>query len=117
MHILCKKYNYKKSPEWIYEHQTKQTCLKKYNKTYYQGVSKYVYDGIQFDSAPEISVYIYAKNNNIDIERCPTTLEYYYNNKKCSTYPDFRYDGKLIEIKGGGLYKRMLIPNTKENEK
>ena len=81
----------------------------------------YSYDGKQFDSSWELAMYIYAKDNNEDIEREPCKLEYTYNNKTYYYYPDFKYKGELIEIKGGHLFSKenglIDIFNEKDNNK
>lgn len=90
----------------------KQTFLEKYgvenpsqvHEIQSKKVKKYEYEGIQFDSSWELAVWIYAKDNNIQIEREPVALEYFVNNVKHIYYPDFRYDGKIIEIKGPHIY-------------
>lgn len=61
---------------------------------------KYLFDNICFDSSWELALYIYAKDHNEDIERCPCAFQYIYNDKIHYYYPDFRYKGNLVEIKG-----------------
>lgn len=48
---------------------------------------------------------MYAIDHNISIDRCPTKLEYTYEDKKHYYFPDFLYDGKLLEIKGDQFFK------------
>lgn len=62
---------------------------------------KYEYENLHFDSSWELALWIYAKDHNEEIEREPTKLSYLFNGKEHFVYPDFRYKGKLIEIKGG----------------
>lgn len=58
-----------------------------------------------FDSSWELAVWIYAKDNSIDIVREPVGLEYVHDGKKRTYYPDFLFEGKLIEIKGTHFFK------------
>lgn len=44
-------------------------------------------------------------------------LYYKWNGKLKSYYVDFIVDGQYVEIKNDLLYERLLIPNTKDNEK
>lgn len=62
---------------------------------------KYEYKKQYFDSSWELALWIYAKDHNEEIEREPVKLSYFFNGKEHFVYPDFRYKGKLIEIKGG----------------
>lgn len=65
---------------------------------------KYYYENINFDSSWELAVWIYAKDHNEEIEREPCELLYTFEEKEHKYYPDFRYKGQLIEIKGAHLY-------------
>lgn len=61
----------------------------------------YEYDNIKFDSSWELAVFIWHKNNNIDIVREPCQLKYKDRIGKNHTYfPDFKINNQLIEIKG-----------------
>ena len=105
--------------------KSKKTCLKRYGTEFYvessdfhhKCLKKYFYDNQYFDSLPELSLYIYAKDNNIDIVRLPLRLDYVFNDNTYHYYPDFKFDGRLIEIKNDYLYKKMLIENTRDNAK
>ena len=68
-----------------------------------KAAKKYFYEGENFDSSWELAVWIYAKDYNEEIEREPCSFEYTLNEKKHLYFPDFRYKGKLIEIKGEQL--------------
>lgn len=59
----------------------------------------YKYDEVLFDSSWELALWIYARDHNEEIEREPCCFEYEYNGKVHKYFPDFRYKGKLIEIK------------------
>lgn len=61
-------------------------------------------DGLTFDSSWELLVYNYCKRNNLEVER-NIPIEYNYNNKKHTTFIDFRIDGYLFEVKGEHLLK------------
>ena len=80
-----------------------QTCLERYGTTNLTG--NYEYDNILFDSSWELALWIYAKDHNEEIEREPTYFEYTADNKVHKYYPDFRYKGDLIEIKGDMFLK------------
>lgn len=59
------------------------------------------YDNIHFDSTYELAYYIYCKQNGLNIERCKESYPYTNSEgKKCFYFPDFRVEGKIIEIKG-----------------
>lgn len=86
----------------------KQTNLERYGveqfvqSDRYQAVvhKKYYYDNIYFDSSWELALWIFAKDHNEEIERCPIKFEYYVGDKLHYYFPDFRYKNKIIEIKG-----------------
>ena len=61
-------------------------------------------DGLTFDSSWELLVYNYCKRNNLAVER-NIPIEYNYNNKKHTTFIDFKIDGYLFEVKGEHLLK------------
>lgn len=71
----------------------------------------YIYENETFDSFPELCVFIYAKENNISIERCPVKFEYSYNQCIHYYFPDFKYDGRLIEIKGNHFFENNKMIN------
>lgn len=59
------------------------------------------YKGIYCDSSYELAYVIYCLDHNIKIERNNKGYEYEYSKGvKRKYYPDFRVDGKLVEIKG-----------------
>ena len=60
--------------------------------------AKYQYDDIAFDSKWEYDVYKYCIEHNISIEREP--IQILFNNNTCATYPDFKIDNILVEVKG-----------------
>ena len=68
---------------------------------------KYVYNGIQFDSAPEIAFYIWLKDNNIEFEYQPTdSFVYEYAQKKHLYFPDFKVGDIYFEIKGDQFFTK-----------
>lgn len=52
------------------------------------------------DSRLELAFVIYHIENGDKLERNLKGYDYIYNNKKHRYYPDFRLNGKLVEIKG-----------------
>lgn len=89
--------------------KTKATCLERYGVECCFNIhnkSSYEYDGINFDSRPELAFYIYCKDNSINIERnISKSFTYEYNGKQHSYFPDFNIDDKLYEIKGRQFLK------------
>lgn len=77
----------------------------------------YEFNGEKFDSSWELALWIYAKDHNEEIEREPLCFEYEFNEKVHRYFPDFKYKGKLIEIKGDYLFQKMMIENTKNHAK
>ena len=67
---------------------------------------RFTYDNISFDSSWELAIWIYAKDHNIPIEREPVKLSFNFDGKEKHVIPDFRYNGKLIEIKGEHYYDK-----------
>lgn len=84
------------------EHE--EAMLAKYGARHYNGNTRYQYNGTVFDSFPELAVYIYAIDHSIAIIREPCALEYTFEDKKRRYFPDFEYDGKLLEIKGDQFF-------------
>lgn len=98
----------------------RDTFLKHYNNPTYAGsedwrnhlseISKksskrYIYNNIKFDSAPEVALFIYLKDNNITFQYHPDDVFYYeYHNKTYSYYPDFKVNDELWEIKGDQFF-------------
>ena len=95
----------------------KQFSLQKFRQTWSQkseeekrqirskAIHKYIYDNEYFDSSWELALWIYAKDHNEGIERCPTTIQWFFENKKHEYYPDFLYKNELIEVKGEQFFK------------
>ena len=69
-------------------------------------LKKYAYDGMNFDSAVELAIYIWCKDNGISFEYQPNIVFYYECNKTTHAYePDFLIEGKLVEVKGDHFFK------------
>lgn len=58
-----------------------------------------LYKGYWCDSSYELAYVIYNIEHNINIERNKQSYDYILNGKKHKYYPDFRVNGKLVEIK------------------
>ena len=68
--------------------------------------SKYFYNNIFFDSAPELAYYIWLKDNNISFEYHPNvSFKYEHGGRTYIYQPDFKVGNKLIEIKGDHFFK------------
>ena len=100
--------------------KTRKTCLEKYgvvNVSLADEISLkkhfvYKYDGIVFDSSWELALWIYCKDHGEEIERNPIKYEYFFEDKKYYYIPDFKYKGKIIEIKGPQFFEgdKMICP-------
>lgn len=66
----------------------------------YANNRRYRYDNELFDSSWELYLWIYALDNGHTIIHLPKRFEYEYNNKIHYYYPDFEYNGVLIDVKG-----------------
>ena len=66
----------------------------------------FIYDDQTFDSSWELAVWIWANDNNISIKREPVKLEYEFDDKKHTYYPDFEINGRLVELKGPQFFDR-----------
>ena len=65
---------------------------------------KYIYENQTFDSSWELALWIYAEDHNELIEREPVCIEYEFEGKVHKYFPDFRYKGELLEIKGSQFF-------------
>ncbi len=65
----------------------------------------YNFENNLFDSSWELALWIYAKDHGEEIEREPCFFEYEFEGKVHRYFPDFKYKGKLIEIKGPQFVK------------
>lgn len=68
--------------------------------------SKYEYKFISFDSAPELALFIWCEDHDVDFKFHPDiAFEYIYEGKSHVYHPDFMINGELIEIKGDHFFK------------
>ena len=113
-------------PNYNNRDKARVTCLNRYGADSFSQSEdwkshikfrRYIVDNEYFDSYPELAVYLYCKENSIDIKRSPIRLSYEFENNTHYCFPDFEIEGKLVEIKGDHLYKKMLIPNSIDNAK
>ena len=103
--VCLKRY---KSTSYLASDQFKQFCIKQFkcenpmqnNKIRKLAQTKYNFQEIHFDSAPELAYYIWLTDNNISFEYQPNiTFEYEYDNKKHIYMPDFLVENQLVELK------------------
>lgn len=67
---------------------------------------RYKFQGRSFDSAPELSLFIYLTDKNIPFEYQPAIkFSYKHDDKLHFFMPDFEIDGKLVELKGDQFLK------------
>lgn len=97
-----------------YHEKVKTTNLKKFGVEYPNqdpefrkaAQSRYQFDGVNFDSKPELALYIWLKDNCDDFEFHPDNrFEYVHKGKTYSYCPDFKICGVFIEIKGLQFFK------------
>lgn len=59
------------------------------------------FDGEKFDSRWELALWIYAKDHNIPIQKYSGDgFKYSVNGVEHAYYPDFIYNGEIVEVKG-----------------
>lgn len=95
------------------QEKRKTTCLKKYGVDSFSKTSdfskkrksKYYLNNQYFDSKPELSFYIWAKDQGLNIIRNIDSFSYIYQNKEHKYFPDFKIDGNYYEIKGNQFLK------------
>ena len=79
---------------------------------------KYTYNGIMFDSSPEIAYYIWLSDNNIPFIYHPDTEIWYLdkNGKSHKYEPDFLLleTNILVDIKGDHFFKTNIFKNVTE---
>lgn len=95
-----------KTPSIVPEIRQKRenTCKARYGTKHSTG--HYQFEGEVFDSSWELALWIYAKDHNLEIEREPILIDYEFNGNKHTYYPDFRFEGKLIELKGEQFFDK-----------
>lgn len=97
----------------------RETCIINYGVASYskttdyihKALKKYKYDGKQFDSTWELCFWIYATENGHTIVKEPIRFKYEYDGDVHYYFPDFLYDGELIEIKGSQFLKNDTLVN------
>lgn len=68
--------------------------------------SRYEFEELNFDSAPELAFYIWLKDNNIEFEYQPNEVfEYQFENKICIYQPDFKIGDLFFELKDDHFFK------------
>ena len=96
----------------------KQTCLKNHgvaypmqsNKIRKKSALKYIYNNLEFDSAPELAFYIWLKDNRFEFEYQPNQkFEYQIDGKVHFYFPDFKIGSAFYEIKGSQFFKNQDI--------
>lgn len=92
-------------PNFRNSEKAKQTCIAKYGIPHYPK-GTYLYENEQFDSKWELALWIYAKDHEEDIEREPLYFEIPFEGKVYHYTPDFRYRGKIVELKGPQFFNK-----------
>ena len=87
-----------------FKNKAKNTLKEKYG-IYHSPKSTYIYQDQYFDSFPELCIYSYCIENNIEIRREPIELSFIFEGKEHHYYPDFKINNKLIEVKGNQFLK------------
>lgn len=68
---------------------------------------RYLYNGINFDSAPEVALYIWLKDHQIQFEYQPDVFfDYEFKGRKFRYFPDFKVEDQLIELKGDHFFSK-----------
>ena len=102
------------------QEKMKQTNLERYGVEYalqspeFQGIKKYDYFGVKFDSSWELYYYIYQTEvlGLKCIRNCGEKyFEYIVNGKTHRYIPDFINEGKIVEIKGDQFLKNGNLIN------
>lgn len=79
--------------------EIKEKCMK--NRT-----RSYLYEGISFDSSPELAMYIFLKDHKMQFKYQPhASFTFEHNSEKHTYFPDFEINGKYIELKGNQFLK------------
>lgn len=96
----------------------KNTRMKKYGMPCVPS-GRYMYDGMRFDSTAELAFWIQQHDFGVSIERCSGAdrMEFISGGHVIGYYPDFKLDGKYIEIKGDQFFRpdgTMFCPYRKK---
>lgn len=127
-------YSHAKNEEW--RKKSIKTQKRKYGKDWYtqteeyhkQAKRKYFYENFRFDSSWELSIAIFYIEHNLPIEIYPEPIAYSFEFEgeveHRLYFPDFKIDGKLIEVKGehlmdeeGNLTSDSVCKSFSEKEK
>lgn len=96
--------------------KSKATCLQRYGtenggaslQAQLKAKKKYVYNDIEFDSAPELALFIWLSDNQVHFEyHSKIYFEYQFEGRTCRYYPDFYLNAcnLWIELKGDHFFK------------
>ena len=106
----------------------KETWIEKYNVDhpmkvdyiYRKSKKKIKYNDITFDSKPEVELYKFLIDKQIDFEYQPNvSFTYEYNGVQHKYYPDFRIDNELYELKGAHFFDetgKMINPYDRSKD-
>lgn len=80
---------------------------------------KYSYNGNSFDSSWELAFFIYHIDHGSKIQVHPSDKEFLYNYSGFvhRYYPDFKLDGKYVEIKGSQFFNKDKFGNPYDSSK
>lgn len=85
-----------------------------------QWQKRYTFEGIAFDSAPELAFYIWLKDNNIEFEYQPNiAFSYEFEGKTRKYEPDFKIGDMLFELKGDHFFSedgKMINPYDRSQD-
>lgn len=97
-----------------FKQKAEKTCIEKYgfrhamqsNEIQKKQKQKYIYEGIYFDSFPEVAYYFWLKDNNISFEYQPNVqFDYEFEGKTHVYMPDFKVNDEYVELKGDHFLK------------
>lgn len=106
--------------------KSRKTCLERFGVEYAiqspdvmaHSRIRYVYNGLNFDSKPELAVYIYCKDHSINFQYKPKiSFEFKCHGIKHYYRPDFIIEEKIVEVKGEQFFDekgKMICPYTKK---
>lgn len=84
---------------------------------------KYMYEGIQFDSLPEIAFYVWLSDSKIEFEYQPSQcFEYCVDGVSKTYHPDFKIGNNFYELKGLQFFedkdpsRRMINPYDRSQD-
>lgn len=115
----------KKHDQWLENYQT--TCKERYGVTNPMQIPefrkktqhRYTFDGIKFDSKPEIAYFIWLRDTNREFTYQPdANFSYICKGKEHRYCPDFLVEGKYVEIKGKQFFEdgKMINPYCRDED-